>query len=106
LVLVAAGLGALRLTLPVTVGIVLLAVLVISYAQVIAAHPDGGAYAVACAQLGETVSSLAAASLVVDHALTVAVRWLPAPARWSPPFPRCAGTNCCCAWPGWSCSPR
>jgi amino acid transporter len=75
LVLVAAGAGALRLTLPVTAGIVvLLAVLVVSYAQVIAVHPDGGgAYAVARAQLGETVSSLAAASLVVDYVLTVAV---------------------------------
>jgi amino acid transporter len=48
LVLVAAGTAALRLTLPVTLAIAgLLAVLVISYCQVIAVHPDGGgAYAV------------------------------------------------------------
>jgi hypothetical protein len=43
LVLVAAGTAALRLTLPVTLAIAgLLAVLVISYCQVIAVHPDGG----------------------------------------------------------------
>jgi amino acid transporter len=75
LILVAAGAGAIRFTLPVTIAIsVLLAVLVVSYGQVIAAHPDGGgAYAVAKADLGGTVSMLAAASLVVDYVLTVAV---------------------------------
>ena len=48
LVLAAAGTSALRLTLPVTLAIAgLLAVLVVSYCQVIAVHPDGGgAYAV------------------------------------------------------------
>jgi hypothetical protein len=47
LVLVAAGSSALLLTLPVTLAIVgLLRVLVVSYCQVIAVHPDGGgAYA-------------------------------------------------------------
>jgi amino acid transporter len=75
LVLVAAGSSALRFTLPITIAIaVLLAVLVVSYGQVIAAHPDGGgAYAVAKADLGSSVSLLAAASLVVDYVLTVAV---------------------------------
>jgi len=75
LVLVAAGSGAVRFTIPITVAIsVLLAVLVVSYGQVIFAHPDGGgAYAVAKADLGSTVSLLAAASLVVDYVLTVAV---------------------------------
>jgi amino acid transporter len=73
LVLAAAGASALRLTLPVTLAIAgLLAVLVISYCQVIAVHPDGGgAYAVAKKDLGATVSLLAAASLVVDYVLTV-----------------------------------
>jgi hypothetical protein len=68
LVLVAAGTAALRLTLPVTLAIAgLLAVLVVSYCQVIAVHPDGGgAYAVGKKDLGATVSLLAAASLVVD----------------------------------------
>jgi amino acid transporter len=75
LVLVAAGAAAVRLTLPIAVAItVLLLVLVVSYRQVIAVHPNGGgAYAVAKKDLGRTVSLLAAASLVVDYVLTVAV---------------------------------
>ncbi|MFJ8603206.1 APC family permease [Streptomyces shenzhenensis] len=76
LALVVAGSGALTATLPVTLAITcLLAALVVSYAQVIAVHPDGGgAYAVAKKDLGGTVASLlAAASLVVDYVLTVAV---------------------------------
>jgi amino acid transporter len=75
LVLIAAGTGALRFTLPLTFVIVgLLALLVISYTQVIEAHPDGGgAYAVAKLNLGRIPALLAAASLVIDYVLTVAV---------------------------------
>ncbi|BAJ33134.1 MULTISPECIES: APC family permease [Kitasatospora] len=75
LVLAAAGSYGLGFTLPVTVAIaVLLAVLVASYRQVIAAFPDGGgAYAVARAHLGRRASLVAAASLVVDYVLNVAV---------------------------------
>ncbi len=75
LVLITAGTGALNATLPVTLVIAgLLAVLVVSYGQVIAVHPDGGgAYAVAKKDLGPRTSYLAAASLVVDYVLTVAV---------------------------------
>jgi amino acid transporter len=75
LVLVAAGSGALRLTVPLTLVITgMLALLVISYTQVIAAHPEGGgAYAVAKLNLGRPAALLAAASLVVDYVLTVAV---------------------------------
>ncbi len=75
LVLIAAGTAALRWTLPLTLVITgMLAILVLSYAQVIAAHPEGGgAYAVAKANLGRWPSLLAAASLVVDYVLTVAV---------------------------------
>ncbi|WP_328624902.1 APC family permease [Streptomyces sp. NBC_00353] len=75
LVLIAAGTGALTATLPVTLVIAaLLAVLVVSYGQVIAVHPDGGgAYAVAKKDLGPRTSYLAAASLVVDYVLTVTV---------------------------------
>jgi amino acid transporter len=59
------------LTLVITAMLVLL---IISYTQVIAAHPDGGgAYAVAKHNLGRWPSLLAAASLVVDYVLTVAV---------------------------------
>jgi amino acid transporter len=75
LVLVAAGVGALSDLVPVTLVITaMLVLLVISYTQVIAAHPDGGgAYAVAKRNLGRWPSLLAAASLVVDYVLTVAV---------------------------------
>ncbi len=75
IVLATAGAAALHYTLPVTLAIVLLlAVLVISYRQVIEAFPNGGgAYAVAKAHLGVRPSLIAAASLVVDYILNAAV---------------------------------
>ncbi|MGW7385726.1 APC family permease [Streptomyces sp. NPDC054794] len=75
LVLAAAGAHGLGLTLPVTLAIAaLLAVLVASYRQVIAAFPDGGgSYAVAKTHLGARTSLVAAASLVLDYVLNVAV---------------------------------
>jgi amino acid transporter len=75
LVLAAAGGVGLGFTLPVTLAIAgLLAVLVLSYRQVIAAFPDGGgAYAVAKRHLSRRTSLVAAASLVVDYVLNVAV---------------------------------
>jgi amino acid transporter len=74
-VLVAGGATALRFTLPLTLAITtLLALLVISYTQVIAAHPDGGGtYAVSKRSLGRWPALVGAASLVVDYVLTVAV---------------------------------
>ena len=61
-ILVLAGGSALRWTVPLT--IVIAAILVFSYTQVISAHPEGGgAYAVAKANLGRPASLLAAASL-------------------------------------------
>jgi amino acid transporter len=74
-VLAVAGAGALHLILPVTIAIAcLLGILVFSYRQVIDAYPSGGgAYAVSRANLGHGVSQLAAASLIVDYTLTVAV---------------------------------
>ena len=75
IVLVAAGTAGLAYTLPVTLAIVvLLVVLVISYRQVIAAFPGGGgAYAVASTHLGRPASLIAAASLIVDYVLNAAV---------------------------------
>ncbi|MDH6578375.1 APC family permease [Kitasatospora sp. MAP5-34] len=75
LVLAAAGGYGLGFTLPVTAAIaVLLAVLVASYRQVISAFPDGGgSYAVAKAHLGRRAALTAAASLVIDYILNVAV---------------------------------
>ena len=75
LVLALAGSAGLGFTLPVTAAIAaLLIVLTVSYRQVIAAFPDGGgAYGVAKAHLGRLPALVAAASLVVDYVLNVAV---------------------------------
>lgn len=75
LVLAAAGAHGLGFTMPVTLAIAaLLTVLVASYRQVIAAFPDGGgSYAVAKTHLGARTSLVAAASLVLDYVLNVAV---------------------------------
>lgn len=75
LVLVLAGTGAVHDVVPLTVVITaMLVLLVVSYTQVIAAHPEGGgSYSVAKSNLGRWPSLLAAASVVVDYVLTVAV---------------------------------
>ena len=89
LVLAAAGGNALGLTFPVSAAIaVLLAVLVLSYRQLIAAFPDGGgAYAVAKAHLGRRASLVAAASLVIDYVLNVAVSVTAGTAALTSAFP-------------------
>ncbi|MFC5822581.1 APC family permease [Nonomuraea insulae] len=89
LVLVAAGSAAVGYTLPVTLAIAgLLILLVTSYCQVIAAYPDGGgSYAVAKQNLGPKVSLLAAAALIVDYVLTVAVSLAAGAASLASAFP-------------------
>jgi amino acid transporter len=74
-VLILAGAGALVLTLPITVAIVVvLAIVVISYRQTIAAYPNGGgSYIVASDNLGTLPGLTAAAALLTDYVLTVAV---------------------------------
>ena len=88
-VLIAGGTAALRFTLPLTLVITgMLVLLVFSYSQVIAAHPDGGgAYAVGKRSLGRLPSLLAAASLVVDYVLTVAVSMAAGAASLGSVFP-------------------
>ncbi|MBX5467588.1 MAG: APC family permease [Firmicutes bacterium] len=88
-VLITAGAGALPLLMPITWAIVgLLAILVISYAQVIEAYPNGGgAYVVSRENLGEGASRLAAAALVVDYVLTVAVSIAAGIAAFTAAFP-------------------
>lgn len=75
LVLAAAGAHGMGYALPVTLAVAaLLTVLVASYRQVIAAFPDGGgSYAVAAKHLGRRTGLVAAASLVLDYVLNVAV---------------------------------
>lgn len=74
-ILAVAGLSALALTLPITLAvIVVLAVVVTSYLQVIKAYPGGGgSYVVARENLGPLAGLTAAASLLIDYVLTVAV---------------------------------
>jgi amino acid transporter len=61
----------LGVTLPI---ILLLLILIFSYSQIIDHYPDGGgAYIVSKENLGKVPSLLAAASLIVDYILTVAV---------------------------------
>jgi hypothetical protein len=87
--LVAAGAAAVTWTVPIAMAIAaLLLVLVVSYRQVIAVHPDGGgAYAVAKKDLGRWSSLLAAASLLVDYVLTVAVSLAAGAASLASVFP-------------------
>ncbi|MEU9806178.1 APC family permease [Mycobacterium sp. NPDC050853] len=92
LALIAGGVGAIAFTLPVAIAItVLLIVLVFSYRQVIAVHPEGGgSYAVAKKDLGRGASLLAAASLVVDYVLTVSVSLAAGAASLASAFPTLA----------------
>jgi amino acid transporter len=92
LVLVAAGTGALSYTVPLILVITgMLGLLVISYTQVISAHPEGGgAYAVAKSNLGRSASLLAAAAVVVDYVLTVAVSLTAGAASLASVFPALA----------------
>src|SRR5215472_16749174 len=73
--LVAAGSQHLGLTLPISFAIVaLLAIVATSYRQTIPAYPNGGgSYIVAKDNLGTLPGLLAAASLMIDYVLTVAV---------------------------------
>ena len=108
LVLAVAGAGALHLVLPITIAIVaLLAILVFSYRQVIDAYPmGGGAYAVSRANLGTNVSLVAAAALVVDYTLTVAVSIAAGVASLQSAFPGAQRVRPCrCAWASSSSSP-
>jgi amino acid transporter len=91
-VLAAAGATALHLVLPITVAIVvLLAILVFSYRQVIDAYPHGGgAYAVSRANLGAGASLLAAAALIIDYTLTVSVSIAAGVGALTSAFPRLA----------------
>ncbi|HUG31110.1 MAG TPA: APC family permease [Candidatus Limnocylindria bacterium] len=74
-VLVVAGAGALFLSLPVAAAIaMLLAVVSISYRQIVHAYPSGGGdYAVARRNLPALGSLVVAGALLVDYVMTVAV---------------------------------
>src|SRR5207342_2450857 len=74
--LVVAGVGAFVYAVPISLVIAtLLAIVAFSYRQTIHAYPTGGgAYIVAKENIGPMAGLVAAASLLVDYTLTVAVR--------------------------------
>ncbi|HJQ95587.1 MAG TPA: APC family permease [Acidimicrobiia bacterium] len=75
LVLALAGAGALRLLTPISLAVAgLLAVVVVSYRQTIRAYPQGGgAFIVTLENLGVAPGVVAAAAILTDYVLTVAV---------------------------------
>jgi len=75
LVLILAGTAAIAWSVPISFAILfLVVVLTISYRQIIYEYPEGGgAYIVARNNLGELSSLTAAAALMIDYVLTVAV---------------------------------
>jgi amino acid transporter len=75
LVLVTAGAAALTLRLPIALAIGLLLVIVVtSYRQTVRAYPQGGgSYIVARENLGTIPGLVAAAAILIDYSLTVAV---------------------------------
>jgi amino acid transporter len=74
-ILAAAGVGAFSYSFPIAIVIVgLLAIVTLSYEQIIHAYPGGGgAYIVARDNLGELSAQVAGAALLTDYILTVAV---------------------------------
>ncbi len=75
LVLILAGTAAIAWSIPVSLAILfLVVVLTISYRQIIFEYPEGGgAYIVARSNLGDMPALVAAAALMIDYVLTVAV---------------------------------
>ncbi|MBF0567508.1 MAG: APC family permease [Nitrospirae bacterium] len=75
IVLVLAGSGMFRFSMPIAIGITsLIAIVAISYFQTIHEYPSGGgAYIVAKDNLGENAGLAAGSSLLIDYVLTVAV---------------------------------
>jgi len=75
LVLALAGAAAFKIVTPVSLAVAaLLLIVVVSYHQTIKAYPDGGgAFIVANDNLGIGVGAVAAASLLTDYVMTVAV---------------------------------
>ena len=75
LVLILAGTAAVAWSIPVSLAILFLVlVLTISYRQIIYEYPEGGgAYVVARTNLGDRPALVAAAALMIDYVLTVAV---------------------------------
>lgn len=75
MVLTLAGAAAISFTFPIAIAIsALIAIVTLSYRQLIFAYPEGGgAYTVARQNLSKVAGNVAGASLLIDYVLTVAV---------------------------------
>jgi amino acid transporter len=75
LMLILAGTAAISWSIPISFAILfLIVVLTISYRQIVYEYPEGGgAYIVARTNLGDQPALIAAAALIIDYVLTVAV---------------------------------
>lgn len=95
IVLALAGTGALALAWPLAaVAAVLMLIVIAGYRQTVRAYPDGGgAYRVARRNLGETPGLVAAAALLIDYTLTVAVSVAAGSAAIVSAFPGFAGSR-------------
>lgn len=93
ILLALAAAGAFHLSWPIALAIVALLVIVVaSYSQTVEAYPQGGgAYIVAKDQLGRWPSLVAAASLIIDYILTVAVSITAGARALASAFPSLAG---------------
>ncbi len=89
IILAAAGTGALGYVFPISMAIAaLLAIVALSYQQTVHAYPGGGgAYIVARDNLGELPAQAAAAALLTDYVLTVAVSVASGVAQVTSAFP-------------------
>jgi amino acid transporter len=85
----AGGAAFLHLSIPIAIAIALLiAVVTVSYRQTIYTYPNGGgAYIVACDNLGVVPAQIAGAALLTDYILTVAVSVSSGVAQISSAFP-------------------
>lgn len=92
-ILAAAGTGVFFLAIPISIVIVvLLAIVTISYVQIIHAYEGGGgAYIVSRDNLGELPAKLAGAALLTDYVLTVAVSISAGVAQIASAFPTLYG---------------
>ena len=88
-VLVLAGAAAILVSIEIAIAIsILLAVVALSYRQLCRAYPNGGgAYAVAKENIGPLASLVAAAALLIDYVMTVAVSTASAIAQTYSVFP-------------------
>src|SRR5436190_23988481 len=74
-VLILAGVAVLSKSIPISIAVgILMVIVVISYRQTVRAYPNGGgAYIVTHENLGELPGLIAGAALLTDYILTVAV---------------------------------